>query len=94
MQIFSRISIFLRFLTKFWLKTIKLKRIKYLIFHIKYPKNDISWPRKDFFYMKSVIFQEEMPVFSNEWLSKTIIVKKYGVIFFTKSGFSSSISWK
>ena len=31
--------------------------------------------------MKSVIFQEEMPVFSNEWLSKTIIVKKYGVIF-------------
>ena len=31
--------------------------------------------------MKSMIFQEEMPVFSNEWLSKTIIVKKYGVIF-------------
>lgn len=26
--------------------------------------------------MKSMIFQEEMPVFSNEWLSKTIIVKK------------------
>ena len=31
--------------------------------------------------MKSVIFQEEMPVFSNEWLSKTIIIKIYGVIF-------------
>lgn len=30
---------------------------------MKYPKNDISWPRKDFFCMKSVIFQEEMPVF-------------------------------
>lgn len=76
MQIFSRFSIFLRFLTKFWLKTIKLKRIKYLIFHIKYPKNDISRPRKDFFYMKSVIFQEEMPRFFKRMAFKNDNCKK------------------
>lgn len=94
MQFLADSQFYLQFLIKSGLKTIKLKRIKFLIFHIKYPKNDISWPRKDFFYMKSVIFQEGMPVFLNEWLSKTIIVKKIRRDFFTKSGFSSSISWK
>lgn len=58
MQIFSRLSILLTIFNH-RLKTIKLKRIKFLIFHIKYPKNDISWPRNGNFYVKSMIFQEK-----------------------------------
>lgn len=61
---------------------------------MKYPKNDISWSRKDFFYMKSMIFQEEMPVFFKRMAFKNDNCKKIRRDFFTKSGFSSSISWK
>lgn len=94
MQIFSRFSILFTVFNQIRLKTIKLKRIKFLIFHIKYPKNDISWPRKDFFCIKSVIFQEEMPVFFKRMAFKNDNCKKIRRDFFTKSGFSSSISWK
>ena len=56
MHILADSQFYLQFLIKFDLKTIKLKRIKFLIFHIKYPKNDISWPRNGNFYVKSMIF--------------------------------------
>lgn len=94
MQILSRFSILFTVFNQIRLKNYQIKTNKIFNFSHRISQKRHFVAQKRLFYMKSVIFQEEMPVFSNEWLSKTIIVKKIRRDFFTKSGFSSSISWK
>ena len=81
MQIFSRFSILFTVFNQIRLKNYQIKTNKIFNFSHKISQKRHFVAKKRLFYMKSMIFQEEMPVFSNEWLSKTIIVKKYGVIF-------------
>lgn len=94
MQIFSRISILFTVFNQIWLKNYQIKTNKNFNFSHKISQKRHFVALKRLFLYKNHDFSRKMPVFSNEWLSKTIIVKKIRRDFFTKSGFSSSISWK
>ena len=94
MQIFSRTSILFTVFNQIWLKNYQIKTNKIFNFSHKISQKRHFVAKKRLFLYEIHDFSRKMPVFSNEWLSKTIIVKKIRRDFFTKSGFSSSVSRK
>lgn len=95
MQIFSRISILFTVFDQIRLKNYQIKTNKIFNFSHKISQKRHFVAQKRLFLYKIRDFsRRNAGFFLNEWLSKTIIVKKIRRDFFTKSGFSSSISWK
>ena len=81
MHIFSRISILFTVFNQILLKNYQIKTNKIFNFSHKISQKRHFVAQKRLFLYEIRDFSRKMPVFSNEWLSKTIIVKKYGVIF-------------
>lgn len=81
MHIFSRISILFTVFNQIRLKNYQIKTNKIFNFSHKISLKRHFVAQKRLFLYEIRDFSRKMPVFSNEWLSKTIIVKKYGVIF-------------
>lgn len=81
MQIFSRFSILFTVFNQIRLKNYQIKTNKIFNFSHKISQKRHFVAQKRLFLYEIRDFSRKMPVFSNEWLSKTIIVKKYGVIF-------------
>ena len=81
MQIFSRFSILFTVFNQIWLKNYQIKTNKNFNFSHKISQKRHFVALKRLFLYKNHDFSRKMPVFSNEWLSKTIIIKIYGVIF-------------
>lgn len=94
MQIFSRFLILFTVFNQIRLKNYQIKTNKIFNFSHKISQKRHFVAQKRLFLYEIHDFSRRNAGFLNEWLSKTIIVKKIRRDFFTKSGFSSSISWK
>ena len=85
MQIFSRISILFTVFNQIRLKNYQIKTNKIFNFSHKISqKRHFVAQKWQFLCEINDIFTKNAAFFSNEWLSKTIIVKKYGVTFSPK----------
>ena len=94
MQIFSRISILLTIFNQIRLKNYQIKTNKIFNFSHKISQKRHFVAQKRLFLYKIRDFSRRNAVFFKRMAFKNDNCKKIRRDFFTKSGFSSSISWK